>query len=258
MIAGTRHLFLRLLPVLGIDLACDVGSMDGGDALAIRRARPAARVLALEPNPHNFARMRADARLTGADIELLPLAANDREGPCTFHLVDADYAQPHHRRGMSSLLERTDARLRAGSLCVECARLDRLLGAGGGGARRIALWIDVEGMAFEALQGARGILDEVWLIHVEVETRPCIAPLQHLYPEIDEFLTRAGFQRIATSAPLDAEQWNAVYVRTATSAATRARLAFTLGSALVRHRAGIWLGRHWPSAAQRLRRRRRA
>jgi FkbM family methyltransferase len=253
MIVGTRRLFLRLLPVLTIDHACDIGSMDGADALAFRRALPAARVLAFEPNPHNFARMRADARFAAAGIELLPLAANDRDGPGTFHLVDADYTQPHHRRGMSSLFERADATLRSGSLSVDCVRLDRVLAAAGRHPRRIALWIDVEGKGFEALEGARGILDEVWLIHIEVEARPCISTAQHLYPEVDELLTNAGFERIATSAPPDVEQWNAVYVRSRMSAATRARVALARCSGLVRHRAGIWLTRHWPSCASRLR-----
>jgi hypothetical protein len=107
MILGTRHLFLRLLDTLSIDLVCDVGSMNGADALAFRRARPRARVVAFEPNPHNLEAMRADTRLPLACIELLPFAASDTDGVAPFHLVDADYRQSHHRRGMSSLHDPT-------------------------------------------------------------------------------------------------------------------------------------------------------
>jgi hypothetical protein len=38
---NTRLLFLALLRDLDIDVICDVGSMNGSDALAFRRRRPA-------------------------------------------------------------------------------------------------------------------------------------------------------------------------------------------------------------------------
>ena len=62
VIVSTRRLFCRLLRTFDIATVCDVGSMDGADALRFRRALPNAAVLALEPNPRNFALMAADDR----------------------------------------------------------------------------------------------------------------------------------------------------------------------------------------------------
>lgn len=239
MILGTRHLFLRLLDTLSIDTVCDVGSMNGGDALAFRRARPGARVLAFEPNPHNLECMRADARLQCAGIELLPFAASDADGPVPFHLVSADYTQPHHRRGMSSLYQRADARFRDATVTVEARRLDQCLGPAAGGSRRIALWMDVEGKAFEALAGARGLWPEVQLLHVEVETRPCIAPGQRLHAQVRRLLEDGRFTELARDRPLSHEQLNVLYVRGDLSPWLRARVHAVARMSHLRHSASI-------------------
>src|SRR5687768_4479305 len=182
MQVNTRELFLELLPLLDADTVCDVGSMNGAEALAFRRALPRARVLAFEPNPANLHRMRADARLATAGIEILAAAATNHDGESPFFLVKANYEAAHDRRGMSSLYERAEPALRDARITVPAARLDSILETAAAG--RLALWLDVEGKAFEALEGATGLFGQVRLVHVEVETRPCIAARQKLYPEV--------------------------------------------------------------------------
>jgi FkbM family methyltransferase len=209
---NTRLLFLDLLPLCGADIVCDVGSMNGHDALAFRRVLPRARVLAFEPNPHNLMLMRADQRLVDRHIEIMPLAATNYDGEAQFHLVRADYSSAHHRRGMSSLHEREDEALRAGAVTVRAARLDTVLRPGAG-PRRVALWLDVEGNAFEALEGAGELLRSVCLLHVEVETRPCIGRGQRLYGDVRRLVTEAGLVEIATDQASSAEQFNALYLR---------------------------------------------
>lgn len=253
MILGTRHLFLRLLDTLSIDMVCDVGSMNGADALAFRRARPRARVVALEPNPHNLECMRGDARLRRAGIELLPFAASDTRGVAPFHLVDADYQQPHHRRGMSSLYARTDTRFAAGTVPVETRRLDDCLAETQRGARRLALWIDVEGKAFEALEGARGLWPEIQLLHVEVETRACIAPAQRLHPEVRQLLEDGRFVELARDRPSTEEQLNVLYVRRDLPPGLRARVSLVARMSQWRHAAITALGRTSPAMLTRLR-----
>ena len=84
---NTKELFLALLPDLGIDLVCEVGSMNGDDALAFRARLPQTRIIALEPNPSNLQRMRADPRLAAAGIEVVGAAASNADASAPFFVV---------------------------------------------------------------------------------------------------------------------------------------------------------------------------
>jgi FkbM family methyltransferase len=212
VILDTRRLFLRLLRTLEIDVACDVGSLNGADALRFRAARPDAHIYAFEANPVNERRMRASAALGRARIEVVPLAICERDGDADFFVVDATQG-PLARQGMSSLYARTPAEHRGVAVRVSCARLDGFLAPRVARAARIALWIDVEGKAFEALRGAEAILDRVALIHVEVETEPCIGASQKLLPDVHDLLGANGFRALGIDQAPSSIQFNALYVR---------------------------------------------
>lgn len=213
MIVDTRRLFLKLLRTLEIDTVCDVGSMDGSDALRFRHALPAADIVALEPNPLNFSLMERDRRLRERRIRVVPFAASDRDAEAPFFVVHAEYESQRDwaLRGMSSLHRRADGSLLANIVPVRTARLDGLLARDGG--QRIALWIDTEGMAFEAISGASGVLAATRLLHVEVETIPCIGADQRLLPDVERMLVANGFALLATDQPLASMQLNALFVR---------------------------------------------
>ena len=215
MILNTRRLFCRLLPTFEIAAVCDVGSMDGADALQFRRVLPGAIVLALEPNPRNFALMVADDTLQRAGIRVLPVAASDRRSEAPFFVIDADYAveRDFARRGMSSLHRRSDRWPLAETVRVRTVRLDSLLVDNGCAGENIGLWIDTEGMAFEAISGASDVLDRTQMLHVEVETVPCIGANQRLFPDVERLLIDAGFVLLATDKPRAAVQFNALFVR---------------------------------------------
>jgi FkbM family methyltransferase len=253
MVLNTRRMFVALLPQLGIDTVCDVGSMNGAEALVFRRAVPRARVFAFEPNPGNLRLMQSDARMRDNAIEIVPVAVTDYDGEALFHLVKADYSAAHDRRGMSSLYERAEPGLRDRSVMTRTARLDTILGERQRDGRRIAMWIDVEGKAFEALTGALGILDEVQLLHVEVETRACIGAAQKLHPEVTALLASAGFFELATDRAPREEQFNALFLRSDLSPSERSRVARLAR----RNRARRWLvealRRTCPGCVRRLR-----
>jgi len=251
MILDTRRLFLALLRALEIDTVCDIGSMNGSDALAFRRALPRARVLACEANPHNARLMQGDAQLREQAIEVLPLAVTNFDGESAFHLVKADYASVSNRRGMSSLHPRSDARLHDGTIQARTARLDTLLGIHEA-QRRIALWVDVEGAACEALEGAQGLFAEIQLVHVEVETAPCIASRQRLYPELEHRLSEAGFARLATDHPPHFDQFNALFVRRDLDPVTRSRMRWHVWRLWVRRQLSYAVQRVCPGCARRI------
>jgi FkbM family methyltransferase len=215
LILNTRRLFCRLLRTLEIATVCDVGSMDGSDALRFRRFRPDAAVLALEPNPRNFALMEADDRLRRADIRIFHVAASDRGGEAPFFVVEADYCEGRDRarRGMSSLYERRDWARFTTVVRVPTVRLDELLSSQSLDGGRIALWIDAEGMAFEVIRGSSGVLASTRMIHVEVETRPAIGAAQKLFSDVERTLLDCGFVLLATDQRPDVLQFNALFMQ---------------------------------------------
>lgn len=239
-VVSTRWLFAALLGALDVDTVCDVGSMDGTDALRFRRHQPRANILAFEPHPENFARMQADERLRAQHIRSIPIAASDQDAEAPFHLVNAREGPGTdlERRGMSSLLRRADASLLDGVVPVRTARLDRLLAEEQHADDALALWIDVEGMAFEVIRGAEGVLANTRLLHVEVETTPCIAANQHLFAEVREILERARFELLATDQRVDYPQFNALFVRRDLIEARAARVQALLALAWLRRRIG--------------------
>lgn len=208
-VVNTRRLFARLLRTLDITTVCDVGSMDGSDAQLFRRRLPQAKILALEPNPQNFLLMSQDERLRG--IQVLPFAASDQESEAPFFVVKAEYshAGDRLRRGMSSLHRRADESQLSHVVPVRTVRLDKLLAA----ESALAFWIDAEGMAYEVISGADGVLANTRMLHVEVETAPCIGSRQRLFDDVRRFLEQAGFELLATDQPLEQIQFNALFVR---------------------------------------------
>jgi FkbM family methyltransferase len=215
LILDTRRLFCRLLPTFEIATVCDVGSMDGSDALRFRRCRPKAAILALEPNPRNYALMHAHDGLRRAGIRVLPVAASDRRADAPFFVVDADYTAGRDlaRRGMSSLYERADWVALTTVVRVPTVRLDELLAAESLDAGPIALWIDSEGMAFEVIRGSSGVLHSTRMIHVEVETEPFIGASQKVFSDIERTLLDRGFELLATDQRTDVLQFNALFIR---------------------------------------------
>jgi|YelNatPaOPRAMG01_1025707.scaffolds.fasta_scaffold13298_5 FkbM family methyltransferase len=212
MILKTRALFLRLLRAMQVDVVCDVGSMNGAEALAFRQALPRAKVLAFEAHPDNLRQMQADPALCQQRIEVVPKAVTNYTGQAEFFVVKADDPTKPYRGGMSSLYARPDEP-DLQSVTVETTRLDAFLADRLKPDSRLALWIDVEGKAYEVLEGASGLVQNLVLIHVETETQPCIAPGQKLHGDVVGLLDRLGFEQLAWDNPLTTPQLNVIFVR---------------------------------------------
>jgi FkbM family methyltransferase len=235
MTVNTRRLFLRLLPGLQIGTVCDVGSMDGADALAFSEVVPQANVYAFEPNPYNFRLMHANQALRERNIQLLPLAASNYDGEAEFFLVEADYHHSNERRGMSSLYTRTGELASTAVVRITTTRLDTFLAGKCAPDVRLALWIDAEGAAFEVIEGCTGLARQVQLLHVEVESTPCIAQDQKLYPQVKTLLARLGFTELATDRVAGRPQFNALFVRSELPRRLRRRVHASLLCARLRH-----------------------
>jgi FkbM family methyltransferase len=235
MVVNTRRLFARLLRVMRIGAVCDVGSMNGADALMFRHALRRASVYAFEPNPENFRLMQADPALREHDIQLVPFAATNYDGEAEFFLVKADYTVRNDRRGMSSLYRRSDESQLSAVIPVRTTRLDTFLADKSSPDTRWAFWIDTEGKAYEVIEGATAVAGQVHLLHVEVETSPCIGSNQKLYPDVKALLQALGFVELATNQAHTQTQFNAVFVRRDLPAGMRFRVSKWLALARLRH-----------------------
>lgn len=252
MVVNTRRLFTTLLSRLQISAVCDVGSMNGADALAFSAAVPQSSVYALEPNPHNLRLMAANPALHAHNIHIEPLAATNYDGGADFYLVEADYSRADAHRGMSSLYRRTDPLCPPTSVVhVRTTRLDTYLADKRSPQARFALWIDTEGKAYEVLEGAAGVADHVYLLHVEVETKRLIGSDQKLYPEVRALAQRLGFAELATDQPQDHEQFNVLYVRRDLPPGIRLAVQTTLLRARLRHRIVTIIARLCPACVRR-------
>lgn len=222
MILNTQRLFVKLLSGMRIDTVCDVGSMDGSDSLRFRDALPESSIYAFEANPENFLRMQADPTLQERGIHLVPQAATNSDGEADFFLVETDYSRRDSTRGLSSLHHRCDDWARpAGVVRVKTTRLDTFLADKCPLPSRLALWIDTEGKAYEVIEGISGVAKQVHLLLVEVETEPCMASNQKLYPEVKSLLKRLGFAELATDQHPSKVQLNVLFVRRDPSALKR-------------------------------------
>jgi FkbM family methyltransferase len=214
MLVNTQRLFSQLLPRMQISAICDVGSMNGVDALTFNAAVPQSRIYAFEPNPFNFRLMEAQGEfLRERNISVAPLAATNYDGVAELFIVAAEYAHSDPRRGMSSLYRRGGEWAPAEILPVEATRLDSFLAVRCPHDARLALWIDAEGAAYEVIEGLGGRAEHVQLVHVEVETSPCIGANQKLYPQVKALLQRLGFTELGTDLPTGELQFNALFVR---------------------------------------------
>lgn len=238
MTVSTGWLFRKLLRTLRIDLVCDIGSMDGTDALACRVAVPNARIYAFEVNPDNLQEMWSNRALRERQVELVPLAISDQDGRADFYVVEAAN-RGVGLRGMSSLYRRpASPYFETRTVNIETARLDTFLHARNEAGRPLALWIDVEGKSYEVLQGARGVWGDVRLVHVEVEAEPCIAPGQVLYPQVRSLLLSLGLQELGIDRIRPA-QFNALFIERELLARFRLRVAAWWALAWLRQRAVV-------------------
>jgi FkbM family methyltransferase len=251
MVVNTRRLFVQLLRPLCISDVCDVGSMDGEDAVTFRRAVPHARVYAFEPNPVNYRLMAADRALERCNIRLVPLAISNLDGEADFFLPEAQYSQRDPRRGMGSLHSRAGEWAPCAAARVSTMRLDTFLAHNRRPNMRLALWIDTEGSAYEVVEGLGGWAGQVQLLHIEVETAPCIGSRQRLYPQVKSLLWRLGFAELATDQRKSHVQFNALFVRRQMPLGLSLAVRASLLSASLRRLAGSLLGACCPACLRR-------
>lgn len=234
-VLNSEYLFRRLIALFDTDLVCDVGAFDGAHAL--RFVRPGTCVVALEANPLNADALSADRNVADAGIETYHMAAWNKDGDITFNVVDAPTGDAHEwRKQISSIRARLYPEFDSEQVTIRAVRLDSFVsGRRTSAPSSIALWIDVEGVAYEVLEGISGICDFVSVIHVEVETF-AFWEGQHLWPDVLALMRDFGFSTVARSQ--GDSQCNVIFVNSTFRDKAPLNVAWLILLAWARRQAG--------------------
>lgn len=192
----TKYAFHALLWLLKPDAVLDVGSMDGADSKRFQKLLKRSEIIAFEANPDNFRLMSTDQEIAEKRIRLENQLVSCAEGTRSFYIQRPDKTHPGVNRGTSSALPRTEPGMKNEEVLINSVRLDSFLDKEFPQATKIALWIDVEGFAYEVLESMQHATDHIQLIHVEVETRECW-PGQRLESDVLELLEGMGYVLLA-------------------------------------------------------------
>ena len=195
----TKYIFHALLWLLEPDVILDVGSMDGSDSKKFKKLVPTADIIAFEANPDNYQLMCADAGLQRSAIRIVHQLVSNQEGRRTFFIQKPINPTHDSNRGTSSAMRRSEQGMETMEVHLDAVRVDSFLTHEYPEKKRTAMWVDVEGHAYEVLEGLAGVKNSVHLIHVEVETKE-IWPGQKIEKDILALAKEMGFLPIARGA----------------------------------------------------------
>lgn len=199
LVLRTKYAFHTLLWLLKPTIILDVGSMDGSDSKKFKALVPTADVIAFEANPNNYQAMCANTALQQAGIRVVNRLVSNQEGSRTFFVQQPTSTTTATNKGTSSAIRRSEPGMETLEVSLDAVRIDSFLSQEYPNKKRVAMWIDVEGHAYEVLESLRGIKDDIYLIHIEVETKE-IWPGQKIEQDILVLAQSMGFIPIARGA----------------------------------------------------------
>ncbi len=195
----TKYAFHILLWLLKPNVVLDIGSMDGADSKRFRKLLPKADLVAFEANPYNYHAICKDGEVENFRIRVVNKLVSGVEGERSFFVQKPEEGVDGFNRGTSSALPRNSQGMQNEEIHIGAVRIDSFLENEYPAAKSVALWIDVEGYAYEVLEGIAGVSDRLHLMHVEVETQECW-PGQRLESDVLRLTESMGYIQIAHGA----------------------------------------------------------
>lgn len=166
-IVSTKELDLRFYELLkekNVDLFLEVGAFDAETSVKVKNTLPSCEVYAYEANVYNYEKFK-DAR---SNINYEHLALSNFVGETNFYvqLSNNGRIMPKTKKN-NSLLKRTEKNVQYETVTVKVDTIDNLFQDD---KRNTGMWIDVEGVGYEVLLGANGLLENTSVIKIEVES----------------------------------------------------------------------------------------
>jgi FkbM family methyltransferase len=169
----------------------EAGAWQGEMSRMVKSVVPTADVYAFEANPYNYNQFKHMFENSGANY--INLAVSDRNDAITFRVQKRYMGEKLDPvRGNNSILIRTEAGMEYEEVIVQSITLDSYFDGKIKSGDSVAMWVDLEGAAYQALEGGIKLLANVDIIKIEVE--------QHRYWEnqrldidIKNLLAQYGF-----------------------------------------------------------------
>lgn len=190
-------------------LVLELGAFSAEFSCNHRALLPDAQFHAFEANPHNYERYRSNVETAGVGYH--PLAIGEAVETRTFKVArkrDGKLVPP--TRGSNSLRTKP-LDIEYEEVSVQMVSVDHFVRERGLIGQSTAMWIDLEGCAYEGLIGAERTLRDTSLIFVEVEDQPFWVG-QKLSGEVRGLMARSGFIPLARDFETK-HQYNVVYAR---------------------------------------------
>jgi len=169
----------------------EIGSMDGADMSLLYEYFKPSKAVVIEAHP-TFSSKIADEY---PEFEVYNLAASNTEGEVEFLAVTAN----SDNLGVSSLMDREDKypihETFFNEVLIDSLRMDNFCAERGIPSIDL-LKIDVEGHAFEVLEGFGEMIHNIICIHVECE-HESVWKGQKLYSDVEAYLIGKGFIPLA-------------------------------------------------------------
>lgn len=169
-ILKTKYLYLNLLRIFKPGLILDVGSMDGSDSMRFRRMSALSKIIAFEANPYNFAKMQANPQLPAMKIEVRNRLVSSKAEKGKFYISKGAVEGVNSgNMGTSSSIKPVNVADVAEEIEVGTVRLDEVIAKEAASTDWVAMWIDVEGAAYEVLSSVDKAKQQIAFLHIEVE-----------------------------------------------------------------------------------------
>jgi FkbM family methyltransferase len=191
------------------ELVLEIGAFSAEFSRRIRSKLPDAEFHAFEANPYNHAKFHA--RAEDAGVQYHHLAVGETVGACTFKVarkLDGQDVPP--TKGNNSLRTKP-LDIEYEQTSVQMVTVDHFVRDRGLAGKGAAMWIDLEGCAYEALQGAQRTLEHTGAIFIEVEDEALWSE-QKLSGDVRGLLARAGFLPVARDFETK-RQYNMIYLK---------------------------------------------
>lgn len=203
-----RRLFIEVVALLRPRVVLELGAAEASFSREVRPKVPKASVHAFEANPYVYRKHCREAAEAGVDYR--NLAVGPRSGQTTFKVGRAKDGQSLSPSKTNNSVLTKPADIDYEDVEVAMTTVDDFIAGEGLEGRSSAMWVDVEGLAFEVLTAARATLPGALALMVEVEDR-AFWEGQKLSGEVKALLFDAGFIPVARDFEYPS-QYNVLFV----------------------------------------------